>query len=357
MTCADHPPFSPDRPAGAPTGVVIRWLAVAALWLGALATTAVPAAEIDSVTGRFAPLDDSMATVNAIFRERLAQGVADANPDPDDIGRVDADAFCDPERLYRSVRRALFYSLLPRWGLRGYDLDRQLRELLAADSYVLALQDSIYRDIDFLEGFSLNLKELSDVVRLDGHLVGLDKLGHFFAEGWTYFEHTHEDGESLDAAMAWGSRQESGKFGNRTTGIHSFADLVANFHGWRFWNALLGEQDDPLKGFFGNLLSEPYVDCELQLLASLRHGRLVRAWRVERRFDLSDYVDGMWDENNNCNSYADTVIEAKVRERIEEIAPGFACPAEPATCVEAQRRYGRYARQLLHPRCLAVGGG
>lgn len=346
MNAANHPAVA------APLRTLVLLLATLSLWLGAPAS--VPAAEIDSVTGHLVRLDDSMATVNSIFRQRLAQGVAAANPDADEIGDLAADDFCDPERLYRSVRRALFDSFLPRWGLPGYDLDLQLRELLVADSYVLSLQDSIYRDIDFLEGFSLNLKELSDVVRLDGHLVGLDKLGHFFAEGWTYFELTHEDGETLEQAMAWGREQELGRFGYTTTGIHSFADLVANFHGWRFWNALIGTQDDPLKDFEGNLFKDPYVDCEFLLLDSLRYRKLVRAWRLDRRFDLSDYVDGMWDENNNCNSYADPVIEEKVRSRIEEIAPGFACPAKPAACVVARQRYGRFARQLLHPRCLTA---
>lgn len=314
------------------------------------------AAEIDSVTSLHVPLEDSRATVNAIFHQRLVQGVANANPGDDEIDDLAPDAFCDPDELYRSVRRALFDSFLPRWGLRGYDLDRQLRERLVTESYALSLQDSIYRDIDFLEGFSLNVKELSDVIRFDGHLVGLDKFGHFFAEGWAYFELTHEEGESIDAAMAWGRRQESGKFGYRTTGIHSFADLVANFQGWRFWNALLGTRDDPLKGFVGNLFSEPYVACEIELLESLRRGRLVRAWNLNRRFDLSDYVDGAWDENNNCNSYADPIIEEKVRARIDEIAPAFTCPTDPAVCVEARRRYGRFARQLLHPRCLTAAG-
>jgi hypothetical protein len=53
--------------------------------------------------------------------------------------------------------------------------DRQLREPLARQRYALPLNDSIYRDLNYLEGFSLNLKELSDVVNPDGHLVGLDK--------------------------------------------------------------------------------------------------------------------------------------------------------------------------------------
>lgn len=332
----------------------IPLLCLVLLW-GALAPARLPAAEIDSVTTRGIGLEDSLPAINAIFDQRLREGVARANARQEDPADVDPGAFCDPDLLYSELRRAVFDSFLPRWGLRGYDLDRQLRELLADRSYSLSLNDSIYRDIDYLEGFSLRLKELSDVVEINGHLVGLDKIGHFFAEGWAYFERTHEDGERLQDAMDWGSRQEAGKFGYATTGIYSFADLVANFHGWRFWNRILGSRDDPLKGMLANFFSTPYVECELQILDSIRHGRLVRAWELGRPFDFADYVDGAWDEGNNCNSYADPVIEAKVDARTEEVAAGLRCPLEPAECKRARDRYGGLARFLLHPLCLTAG--
>lgn len=320
---------------------------------GALAPALLPAAEIDSVTTRRVELDDSLQAINAIFNRRMQEGVARANARQSDFAAMDPGEFCDQDLLYSELRKAIFDAFLPRWGLRGYDLDRQMREQLAQHSYSLSLNDSIYRDIDYLEGLSLRLKELSDVVRIDGQLVGLDKIGHFFAEGWAYFERTREDGETLLDAMGWGSRQEAGKFGYATTGIYSFADLTANFNGWRFWNNVLRSGDDPLKGMLANLFSAPYVRCELRLLDSMRHAKRVRAWRVVRPFDLADYVDGAWDEGNNCNSYADPVIEAKVDSRTAEAYPGFSCPIDPGACHQARARYGRFARHLLHPLCLA----
>ncbi|WP_200251362.1 hypothetical protein [Thiococcus pfennigii] len=319
-----------------------------------LGPTRAPAAEIDSVTTQGIALDDSLGVINAIFSERLREGVAQANARQRDFANMDADAFCDPDRLYAELKRAIFDSFLPRWGLRGYDLDHQMREALAERSYSLALEDSIYRDIDYLEGFSLRLKELSDVVDIDGHLVGLDKIGHFFAEGWTYFDRTRDEGESLAQAMQWGSRQEAGKLGYATTGIYSFADLTANFNGWRFWNAILQTEEDPLRGPTPGLLRGPYVQCEFQFFDSLRYGKRIWAWRVRKSFDLADYVDGAWDERNNCNSYADPTIEAKVVARTQEVAPGFRCPRQPAECQRARERYGRFAKLLLHPLCLTA---
>jgi len=312
------------------------------------------AAEIDSVITRRIHLDDSLQAINAIFNQRMIEGIAKANGRRDDIEDLTAEEFCDEKILYAELRKAVFLSFTASWGLKGYSLDKQLRELLADRSYSLSLNDSIYRDINYIEGFSLNIKELSDVVRVNGHLVGLDKLGHFFAEGWQYFELTREKGENIEKAIQWGKEQERGKYGYTTTGIFSFADLVANFNGLRFWNRVLGKNNDPLLGFVDTLLDSPYVTCDIQVVASIRHMKIVKAWEQNKKFDLSVYIDGVWDEGNNCNSYADPVIEEKVSLRIREVDSQFNCPFIPQTCQEAREKYGKYAKQLLHPYCLVV---
>lgn len=346
-------PWARASTPGLPAAVrqLSAWL-LAVCCLVLILLTDAPAAEIDSITSRGVALDDSLSRLNQIINQRLQSGIAAANGRPADWGDRAADEYCDPEELYRELRKAIFQSFTASWGLKGYELDLQLRELLAASSYRLPLNDSIYRDIDYLEGFSLNLKELSHVVRLDGHLVGLDKLGHFFAEGWRYFDLAASADKGLASAMAWGRAQEEGKYGYTTTGIFSYADLVANFHGFRFWNRVLKPMRDPLHSFWRQLLSSPYVTCDVQLIASIRHRKVVRAWELNAAFDLADYLDGGWDEGNNCNSYADPEVERKVTARIEAAAPGFHCPDSPDQCREIRSRYGTYARELLHPSCL-----
>jgi hypothetical protein len=227
--------------------------------------------------------------------------------------------------------------------------------LLASKSYSLLLNDSVYRDIDYIEGFSLNIKELSDVVNIDGHLIGLDKIGHFFAEGWQYFELTDDDDITIEEAVEWGRQKEAGLFGYTTTGIFSYADLVANLNGWRFWNKVLLRQDDPLKGVIASFFNKPYVTCDVQIIDSIRNGKIIRAWELNTRFDLADYIDGAWDEANNCNSYADPIIENKITARIESIDPEFVCPLNAELCVEARDRYGVLAKYVLHPACLTAG--
>jgi hypothetical protein len=318
------------------------------------------AAEVDSVTTRNVHLDNSIETLNGIIDQRLREGVRKANdrqgyaPDSDDLPDGWMVSFCDEDVLYAELIKAIFQSLTVSLGLKGYDLDKQLRVLLARQSYSLPLNDSIYRDIGYLEGFSLNLKELSDVVNLDGNLVGLDKIGHFFAQGWQYFEMTAFDDKTLYEAIAWGREKETGLYGYTTTGIFSYADLVANLNGWRFWNKVLHQRDDPLKGMLGNFFDRPYVSCDIQIMDSIRNRKLIRAWEYNTSFDLSDYIDGTWDEGNNCNSYADPMIEAKVMARIAQVAPDFSCPLSARDCVDARDKYGDYAKYVLHPLCLTV---
>ena len=322
------------------------------------------AAEVDSVTPRKIKLDNSIETINEIINQRIQQGVQKANAKPgyvDDIVDIhdlvndEEERHCDEEALYAELRKAIFQSLTASWGLKGYDLDMQLRDLLTRQSYSLLLNDSIYRDIDYIEGFSMKLKQLSDVVNINGYLVGLDKIGHFFAQGWQYFDMTQHDGKTLEKAMEWGRDKETGMFGFSTTGIFSYADLAANLNGWRFWNRILLRSDDPLKGPVANLFNSPYVTCEIQIIDSIRNWKLMRAWEINTRFDLSDYIDGAWDEANNCNSYADPMIEDKVASRISGVDPDFTCPLNPEHCEDAQDRYGYYAKYVLHPSCLTIG--
>ncbi len=316
------------------------------------------AAEIDSVTSRHVRLQNVVSDINSIINDRIVQAIEKANADRflvEDIDGIEIETRrpdCDVDDLYTSLRQSIFQSYIVSWGLKGYDIDLQFRELLAGKTYSHRLDDSIYRDIDYLEGFSLNLKELSDVTNINGHVIGLDKLGHFFAEGWRYFEISQEEGGGLQEAMDWGKAMEDGLFGTTTTGIFSYADLVANFNGWRFWNRVLLLESDPMKGLVGRLYDRAYVSCDIQVFESIKQRRVVRAWATNRRFDFGNYIDAAWNEGINCNGYADPLIEEKVKQRVTEIDADFHCPVDAAACVKAKRRYGVYAPALLHPQCL-----
>ena len=93
-------------------------------------------AEIDSVTPRKIQLEDSMVSINRIFNQRLLEGLHNANKKNNDFEGLSSKEFCDEKTLYRELRKAIFQSFTASLGLKGYDLDQQLRKLLAAQRRV-----------------------------------------------------------------------------------------------------------------------------------------------------------------------------------------------------------------------------
>ena len=307
------------------------------LALVALAAIASPlrAAEIDSVTSRNAPLRDSSKPLDARIHDALRTAVERANERGSD---------CDPQDLTRQLRRALSVPFI------GHAIAEDLNDADDLDTRRVAFRDSIYRDLGVFDAISVHLKDLSAVIRLGDDLVGVDKIGHFFVQGWTYFEIAYLKGDGIEAAMDWGERAERTYFGLYTTGIYSYADLSANFEGMRFWLRLLGPEPDPLDR--GWRFNRPAVTCGKRFWTREPY------WRIRRKPRLSRYVSGAWDEGVNCSRYRNPEIEALVADRIAEReaadAASYACPIRPDACVEARERYGPYADRLLHPRCAAA---
>jgi hypothetical protein len=310
--------------------------AVSILLLVTWSASSTRAAEIDSLTGRDLPLADSERAIERRLNDALEQGVARAN---------EGSETCDENALYRELRRAFASPFI------GHVIAESLNDDETLDRRRVRRVDSIYRDLGLLDNISVHWKDLSAVVQVGDALMGVDKVGHFLVEGWGYFETAYLEGEGVPEAMSWGEHTESTYFGSYTTGVHSYADLVANFEGMRFWLRVRGRATDPLGG--GWYHNRPYVVCGRRLWI---FGK--RRWRVSRRIDLDDYVTPAWDEAVNCCSYRNEKIEALVLGRIAELSEAagvdLRCPVLPDACARARERYGDWAPQLLHPDCLAA---
>lgn len=298
-----------------------------------LGPAAAPAhtAEIDSFTGRETELRDATARLDRWANARLREGVERANATAPG---------CDAYELHRQLRDALAFPFV------GHGIAEELAELEGLDARRVPFEESIYRDLGLLEAVSVHWKKLSPVVRVGDAVIGVDKIGHFFVEGWRYYEIAAEEGEGLAAAMAWGESVERSYFGLLTTGIYSYADLVANLEGLRFWSHLLAEGPEPLPAAEG--ADPPYVAC-------VRGGEAGRgSWRLRRELDLADYVSPAWDEAVNCCRYRSEEIAGKVRRHVAALGEDARCPVDAAACADARDRYGALAERLLHPRCLAA---
>jgi hypothetical protein len=74
--------------------------------------------------------------------------------------------------------------------------------------------------------------------KIHGFCVGADKLGHFFEEGFTYFDLMSSAGASQATVEKVGRGFEIGKQGLAITGVFSNADLAANLAGEQFYKDL-----------------------------------------------------------------------------------------------------------------------
>lgn len=171
---------------------------------------------------------------------------------------------------------------------------------------------------------------LAGSMNFGGNVVGIDKIGHLFWEGWIYWNTVNADEKKLiEPALAWGEDVEDSIFGRgrglsekTTWGVYSYADLAANISGLLFWDRL----------FNG---ANPHVKCD---------GRKVTAGVA---FDIMDYASAYWDQGINCSAYRPKV-EAQINLRVNAL--GLSCPVEPARCVDLPVH--PLAKRFTHPDCL-----
>ena len=130
---------------------------------------------------------------------------------------------------------------------------------------------------------------LADAIRLDGDLVGLDKINHFIREGLLHWRAvragaTIEDDLARELGppgrqLRWNG---SGLKGWSLTGVLSYADLAAGFSGFRFWTDLLAVDGD-----------------HALVVYDAASARYVRS----SPFTFAGYVNASWDEAINPSTF------------------------------------------------------
>lgn len=86
---------------------------------------------------------------------------------------------------------------------------------------------------------------LSPTVRLYSVELGIDKLDHFFQQGYDYYAIEKRElargktpAVAVKAAIEWGKKTERTYFGLLVSGVYSNADLYANYAGLKFYQNL-----------------------------------------------------------------------------------------------------------------------
>jgi hypothetical protein len=168
------------------------------------------------------------------------------------------------------------------------------------------LEKSIYAGVSLRESPGMWFAGIGRSFRLAGHVVGTDKLGHFFMQGLGYYKRVEEEGAELEHVLQY-EHGEDGVWGLKTSGVKSYADMAANYGGFRFWSEL----------YQG---ARPYARCE--------DGR---RWVKARQFTWNDYVTDAWDEAINCSEFK-AGLDERVRANLAKA--GMSCPVKPIKCVE-----------------------
>lgn len=280
-----------------------------------LASSSLHASEIDSFTHRTTSLGNAREPLNEMVRSAF-RGAATA-------ATRTSRARCSPSSLRSELRLRLGSPVVlgqPEIGI-----------LLRPDFPVAndTLATSVFRNFPILEFPHLWVVSLTlaRLMRFDSHYIGTDKMGHFFDQGWTYFQMVHEEGRSVRDALQWGVDSENGDFGLAMNGIFSWGDLLVNYQGLRFW------EDVPHR----------YFEC--------RAG----TWSLTRPFDFADYIDAGWDEAVNCAEYRSESLRQGVLEEIRKLerlrGVRLQCPIQPAACGALSDTYRGVAEFVLSPLC------
>jgi hypothetical protein len=95
---------------------------------------------------------------------------------------------------------------------------------------------------------------LSPTVNLYGSEFGIDKIGHIFQQGYTYYEIYNRalaEGATPDEArrkaVEWGQKTEATIYGFLSSGVYSNADLAANYAGMKFYQGLAQDRNSRIK--------------------------------------------------------------------------------------------------------------
>lgn len=252
--------------------------------------------------------------------------------------------------LFKSIRKRLSASLVSELEVFVAEQESPaICHVKKKDSIYNGRSDRVFKVLSILE--SLRIKSaLGDSLKICGVVTGSDKLGHFFGEGMDLLPYGRDSGGFTRFSRAYKHNKgfENGVLGKGSTGVFSFADMVASVEGGHFYSAIVHKQTDHQQ-------RKAHIFCDQKTVTIKGKQRTIPAfvYNSKRPFDWCEYVNQGWNESVNCSDYTPK-IQAVVDKNMA--AKGFKCPLDPSQCVQAYEqtklRFPRITDQLLHPSCL-----
>ena len=241
--------------------------------------------ETDQLTDRDLPIRDSLQQADAKLNAMFADAVAATNTetrcklDADHTQKVLADHLYATTAGRARVKTRGFlkgfgYGRYSAWYETDPDVDRR--------TFYPERRD-IYGNLKMRDSLVLGAVGPCSTFNLGGVLLGSDKLDHFLGVGYQYYQ-VSQRGKDLPAALKYGTATELSLYGLWTSSAFSYADLRANFDGYRFYVDLLGPE---------SVFSVGDDGCVQQ----------------DRPFSWKEWVDVEYDEVENPSVYSRPVQE------------------------------------------------
>jgi len=288
--------------------------------------------EVDNFTLRHLFLKDARTHLNYIMNRKIYYALNVANDVENNDGKS-----CDSEVLLEAFKKQFYKKFV---GI----LETYVEQSRYIKKHTITKKDSIYWMLGSDDTFAfVDWFGISSSFILSDIYMGTDKLGHFLTEGWMYFNKAFIENEGVRKAMEFGIKTEETYYGFSYSGVKSYADLVANYNGMKFWVNLLGAVEGEWKI---NIPDRPYIKCENNKFVSVRD------------FDFNEYVDNGWDEAYNCSDFDSVTNQLHVFNRLinlgRNLKSSLICPLSKKICFNLVNKYSRYAPLLLHSRCISA---
>ena len=220
--------------------------------------------ETDQFNNRLEIIADSTELLNGQVNIAISEAIADWQGSRKDKHVVN--------RIYHSIGGHHWVDKLERWAMESPDIER-----LSTPRH-----DSIYAGLPFWVTRAAGLFGVGPTIKVNGVLIGSDKLGHFLSQGRKYYlRYLRYEDEAKAAEQS--AFTERALFGQMTTGSYSNADLISNYEGHLFYRSLFEDYIVPGKSSILHWENDGYL--------------------VQRPFDFRDHVNPYWDEALNINHF------------------------------------------------------
>jgi hypothetical protein len=272
-----------------------------------LAGSSIAAYETDQFTNRLNPIEDSTELLDWKVNETLEKIVSEWQGPRDDWKFVNA--------VYFEIGGRHWVDKIERWVMNSDEIER-----LQASR-----RNSIYQGHPFWATRVAALFGVGPTIKLNGQLVGSDKLGHFLSQGRKYYARYLRTYDEVKAAEQ-SAYTERALFGQMTTGVYSNADLVANYEGYRFYRSLFDDGIVPGKPSILSWAGDK--------------------WVIQSKFSWSDFVNEYWDEALNINHY-DGLLHPHMKERLQTFCGDYYLSPERFEVRNEPELKARYAHLQL----------